>query len=234
MAVNPFALQRKPQALYACMLALGTGMKAAGPASGPALTPRDSGRACSGHLFPSMTEALPPLNGPILTERLRLRPFTLEDAPVTHRWFSDPEVMHHIPGGPDATLEDTQNRISRYLQHGQTHGFTKWLVTDRTTGELLGDGGLYTLPNDPRVELGFRFAREHWGHGYATEMARAWMEQYAMMRPDESLYGIVLPDHVRSQHVLEKLGFEPVGEEQVYGRVMKVYLHPHRDTRSTL
>lgn len=159
----------------------------------------------------------------ILTERLLLRPFTLEDAEVTHRWFSDPEVMRYIPGGPDASLEDTRRRIERYLQHEATHGFTKWLVTDRHTGEPLGDGGLYTLPNDPRVELGFRFAREHWGRGYALEMARAWVRHFAALRPGETIYGIVLPEHARSQRVLEKLGFEPAGEEEVYGRVMKVY-----------
>jgi ribosomal-protein-alanine N-acetyltransferase len=162
---------------------------------------------------------------PILTERLLLRPFTLEDAAVTHTWFSDEEVMHHIPGGPDTTLEDTHNRIRRYLQHGVDHGFTKWLVTDLATGELLGDGGLYTLPADPRVELGFRFARQHWGKGYAAEMGRAWIPQFHALRPGEPLYGIVLPDHLRSQRVLEKLGFEPVSEEPIYGRAMKVYQH---------
>lgn len=178
-----------------------------------------------------MSESPTPLRDPILTERLLLRPFTLEDAPVSHGWFSDPEVMHHIPGGPDTTLEDTRQRITRYLQHGLNHGFTKWLVTDRATGELLGDGGLYTLPNDPRVELGFRFARQHWDKGYASEMGRAWIEQYARLFPGRPLYGIVLPEHARSLRVLEKLGFEPVGEEPVYGRVMKVYRHRHDGTR---
>jgi len=181
-----------------------------------------------------MPESPTCLCDPILTERLLLRPFTLEDAPAAHGWLSDPEVMHHIPGGRDATVEDTRQRITRYLQHGVTHGFTKWLVTDRSTGELLGDGGLYTLPNDPRVELGFRFARQHWGKGYACEMGRAWMERYAQLLPGKALYGIVLPEHVRSQRVLEKLGFEPVGDERVYGRVMKVYQHPDHDTRTPL
>lgn len=170
-----------------------------------------------------MPDLPPEPSTPVLTERLLLRPFTLEDAGITHQWFSDPEVMHYIPGGPDVTLDDTRRRIERYLQHEVDHGFTKWLVTDRQTGELLGDGGLYTLPNDPRVELGFRFAKRHWGRGYAPEMARAWMRHFAALHPGEILYGIVLPEHVRSRKVLEKLGFEPSGEEEVYGRLMKVY-----------
>lgn len=180
-----------------------------------------------------MPDLLPEHSTPILTERLLLRPFTLEDAGITHQWFSDPEVMHYIPGGPDVTLDDTRKRIERYLQHGVAHGFTKWLVTDRQTGSLLGDGGLYTLPNDPRVELGFRFAKQHWGCGYAPEMARAWMRHFAALHPGETLYGIVLPEHVRSRKVLEKLGFEPSGEEEVYGRVMKVYQNhnPESGTR---
>jgi RimJ/RimL family protein N-acetyltransferase len=163
------------------------------------------------------------MDTPILTERLLLRPFTLDDAASAHAWLSDEEVMRHIPGGRDHSLEQTQNRIRRYLQHGGEHGFTKWLVTDRTTGELMGDGGLYTLPNDPRVELGFRFARQHWGQGYASEMAQAWMAQFHILLPGVTLYGIVLPDHLRSQRVLEKLGFQPVAEEVLYGRPMKVY-----------
>lgn len=167
---------------------------------------------------------LPLLPEQITTERLILRPFTLEDAEACHPWFSDPEVMKFIPGGRDTTLADTQHRIQRYLDHGQRYGFTKWLITDRITGALLGDGGLYHLPDgDSRVELGFRLARPHWGQGYAAEMGRAWMDLFPRLCPGQPLHGIVMSTHRQSQKVLEKLGFELEGTEEIYGCEMRVY-----------
>jgi RimJ/RimL family protein N-acetyltransferase len=53
----------------------------------------------------------------IETARTRMRPFEEADAEEAFAWFSDAEVMRFIPGGADATLEDTRRRIAGYREH---------------------------------------------------------------------------------------------------------------------
>ena len=165
-----------------------------------------------------MTEALE-------TDRTVLRPFSMEDAGEAFEWFSDPEVMRFIPGGPDIDLAQTQQRIDRYVEQQKGHGFSKWLVCEKATGQAVGDSGLFFLPDGKRVELGFRFRRSHWGRGYAVEVGRAWIAWFAKHHPSWPLFADVHPEHLRSQRVLEKLGFVLSHRESVWGTEMIICEH---------
>src|SRR5262245_5072552 len=120
-----------------------------------------------------MPSATPPLT--LETPRTLLRPFLPSDVEATFPWFSDPEVMRFIPFGPDQTQDQTAARIARYIAHGERHRFSKWLILDKATQVPIGDSGLFFLPDQTRVELGYRIARPHWGCGFATEVAAAWL-----------------------------------------------------------
>jgi RimJ/RimL family protein N-acetyltransferase len=159
----------------------------------------------------------------IQTERTRLRPFEEADAEAAFAWFSDVEVMRFIPRGPDATLADTERRIAGYREHEARFGFSKQLILLRETGEAIGDSGLFHLPDGQRIELGFRLARPYWGAGYAAEVGRAWIDWFEAHRAGETLFADVHPDHVKSQRVLAKLGFQPSSPESVFGMTMLIY-----------
>ncbi|MES2597167.1 MAG: GNAT family N-acetyltransferase [Verrucomicrobiota bacterium] len=159
----------------------------------------------------------------IETERTRLRSFEAADAELAFPWFSDPEVMHFIPCGPDSTLEDTRRRIAGYLDHETRFGFSKRLIIHRETGDAIGDSGLHHLPDGQRIELGFRLARPYWGQGYALEVGRAWLEWFDAHLQGMPLFADVHPDHLRSQSVLEKLGFARSHAEPVFGMPMLIY-----------
>jgi RimJ/RimL family protein N-acetyltransferase len=51
------------------------------------------------------------------TLRLCIEPFTSDDAAAAFAWFSDPEVMRFIPTGPDRSMEETEKRLARYIEH---------------------------------------------------------------------------------------------------------------------
>ena len=102
-----------------------------------------------------------------------LRSWAPEDLESAHAYQSDPEVWRYI-GDPSRTLDDTRERLERYSGWEREHGYTLWAVVERASGELVGDCGLIPLEGKgPEVELGYRFARAHWGIGYATEAAVA-------------------------------------------------------------
>jgi [ribosomal protein S5]-alanine N-acetyltransferase len=159
----------------------------------------------------------------IETARTQLRPFEESDAEACCSWFSDPDVMQFIPGGRDATLPEVQRRIARYRKHQDKHGFSKRIILDRDTGQAIGDSGLFYLPDGKRIELGFRFAKQFWGQGYAVEVGKAWLKWFDTNLNGTPLFADVHPAHHRSQSVLRKLGFEPSHTETLYGTTMWIY-----------
>lgn len=144
----------------------------------------------------------------IETERLILRPFEASDAGAAFEWFGDPVVMRFTPTGPDKSMEQTQARLTLFMEHQNEHGFSKWLILNRTSGIAIGDSGLLILEEYGWIDLGFRFAQPYWGKGLATEVASAWVraafDEFGLSR----LGAFAHPENRASIRVLEKLGFK--------------------------
>ena len=117
----------------------------------------------------SATPNLKGVSDELTTERLRLRPLTLDDLGDLHdRVYSDPDVTWD---GTTSTLEETRKSLEAKIRHAREHGFGMMAVTDRETGELYGFAGLQHMEGGPDVEIGYYLARRAWGRGLATELA---------------------------------------------------------------
>ena len=138
-----------------------------------------------------------------------------------HVVYSDPAVTRFIPGGV-RDADGTRQRVIDLITHHDCHGVSKWAVTLNDSGVLVGDCGLQFLPGRPDLELGFHFAREYWGHGYATEAASACLG-WALTNRTERVVAIVDPQHRTSQQVLTKLGMQPVGRDHILDRTWIIY-----------
>ena len=111
-----------------------------------------------------------------------------------------------------------------WIDHQEKFGFSLWVVEDRATGALLGDCGLKQLEEGPEIEVGYRFAREHWGKGYATEAAAASMRYGFGTVGLARIVAVVAPPNVASCHVLEKIGLEYQRRIHCYGREMNYFI----------
>jgi len=151
-----------------------------------------------------------------------MRPFEETDAEDAFVWFSDAEVMKFIPGGRDFTLNDTRNRIAKYRGHQERFGFSKRSIIHRETGKLIGDAGLFHMPDGKRIELGYRLARQCWGSGFALEVGRAWLKWFDEHLRGKALFADVHAENIRSQRVLSKLGFHHTHEEMILNMPMLI------------
>ena len=138
------------------------------------------------------------------TPRLRLRPFTLEDAPFALRLLNEPSFLEHIGDKGVRSLEDAR----RYLEGGPMasyarHGHGLLAVELKEARALIGMCGLLKRDNLDDADLGYAFLPEAWGRGYALEAARAVMDEARRGR----VLAIVSQANAASIRLLEKLAF---------------------------
>ncbi len=158
------------------------------------------------------------------TERLRIRPFTMKDVEELHEIIGDPAVMRFIPAGPSPNIDVTKEVLENVLRHQEAHGYSIWAVTDKFTGKMLGDCGLFLLDGvGPEIEINYHLAVEHWGHGYATEAAAECIRYGFEDLGLERIIGLTDPQHVASQRVLEKNGMRLEGIKKSYNKKLAVY-----------
>jgi RimJ/RimL family protein N-acetyltransferase len=144
----------------------------------------------------------------IRTERLILRAWRPDDLPAFSALNADPEVMRFLP--KLLTREESDARVEAICQHFQRHGFGLWAVEAPGIASLIGFTGLsvptFEAPFMPCVEIGWRLARRAWGHGYATEAARAALQFGFQELGLKSIVSYTVPENVRSWRVMERLG----------------------------
>jgi RimJ/RimL family protein N-acetyltransferase len=158
---------------------------------------------------------------PLTTERLRLRPATLDDLDAWLAISRDAETAWW--GEPSSTLEDARASLERQIANQEHYGFSLWPVELKLAGTVIGAAGLQHLADGEEIEVGYRFLREHWGRGYATEAARAAIRFAFDEIGLDRLVAVTLPTNRASRRVMEKCGLSFVGVMQVYGRAQVKY-----------
>ncbi|HTC31556.1 MAG TPA: GNAT family N-acetyltransferase [Candidatus Acidoferrum sp.] len=107
----------------------------------------------------------------IETERLIMRTWMHGDAPALTAFYGDPETMKYILSGTK-TLEQTRTAIAQMIEAQERDGCSMWPVVLKENSELIGTCGLMKTDQPQVLELGFAFAPQARGKGYAYEAAR--------------------------------------------------------------
>lgn len=156
----------------------------------------------------------------IETKRLLLRPLTRSDIDEFVRVHEHPEVTRFIWPVNRAEAERRLELIEReWLE--REHGM--FAVLDREDGRFLGRVGLKHWPQFGETEIGWVIRREAWGHGYATEAARACVEWGLATLEVPYLTAMIHRDNGASVAVARHLGMSPLRNDVLHGDPVVVY-----------
>ena len=142
------------------------------------------------------------------TPRLRLREFVEGDWPPVLAYQSDPRYLRFY-AWTERTEADVRAFVERFVAWQAVEPRRKFqlAVTLRDRGRLVGSCGVRLAEAGARTgDLGYEISPEFWGHGYATEAARAMVgfgfEELGLHR----VWGECVPENTASRRVMEKLG----------------------------
>lgn len=160
----------------------------------------------------------------LTTPRLTLRPFTPADAVPLHRILNEPDILQYFPRPSPPGLERVQALVARQLDHWAAHNLGWWAAQPHDHPQLAGWNGLQYLDETGEVEIGYLLSHVFWGRGLATEGARAGLRYGFETLGLVEIIGLVHPDNVASQRVLEKLGMRLTGPAVYFGMDLLRYV----------
>jgi ribosomal-protein-alanine N-acetyltransferase len=142
------------------------------------------------------------------SERLQLRPTTVNDVHNLLLIFGDPVAMEFWPR--TRTREEIISQIERYQQWYRHCGYGLWAVELKETGEFVGRVGL--IHQDEGIEVAYALVPRHWHRGYAAEAAQA-CRDWAFTHLDcDRVISLVHTRNLPSCRVAERNGMRIVAD----------------------
>lgn len=146
----------------------------------------------------------------LITDRLRLRRWSDADRAPFAELNADPVVMEHFPS--TLTTEQSNAFVDRIETTFDEQGLGLWVVEVAATASFAGYAGLWPATFEahftPATEIGWRFAKEFWGNGYATEAARAVLDDGFARLGLEEIVSFTATTNRPSWRVMERIGMQ--------------------------
>lgn len=161
-----------------------------------------------------MARAIRPDN--ITTSRLVLEPLELHHAPQVTRFCRLWEVARYTANMPHPYPAGCAEAFAKdAVSKRETGGGWVYAVTVADGGEVIGVIDITLCDKDRSGELGYAFAPWSWGHGYASEAARALIEfAFQVLRLDK-VEAFAMVENEASERLLTRIGMRRIGERMM-------------------
>lgn len=153
---------------------------------------------------------------PFTTDRLILRELSVDDTYYFHLLNEDPEVIQYTGDVSFKNTEAARQFLAGY-DHYEKYGLGRWAVIRKVDNAFLGWCGLKYSPDKNEHDIGFRFFKQYWNMGYATEAAKKCIEVGFNTFKLPFIVGRVMKKNTTSIKVLEKIGFTLVSDYNFEG-----------------
>lgn len=150
----------------------------------------------------------------ISTDRLWLRRWRDSDLESFATMNQDAAVMRYFPR--TFTAQESAEMIDRMEAFFEEHGYGRYVMELKSTGEFIGFTGISTVSFEPfpgpPVEIGWRLKQSAWGMGYATEAALACLDQAVRVHGLEKVSSFTSLLNTPSERVMQRIGMVRWGE----------------------
>ena len=176
------------------------------------------------------------------TERLEMRPFTRNDLDFLTDLHADPDVARYIAYGVPRTREESHQMLEGIIEAYSEDSVGQLAVRLKDSDVLIGRCGLTLieielapaagrLPRwywnrgsapegmeiEHKLEVGYTFAKEYWGYGFATESAKTVCHYAFSKRDSECVVAAISPENLASKNVAQKVGLSLAGDITAFG-----------------
>ncbi|MBT8395229.1 MAG: GNAT family N-acetyltransferase, partial [Bacteroidia bacterium] len=167
------------------------------------------------------------------TDRLYLREFIEDDAVHFFEMNNDPKILQYTGDIPFENFSQATDFIKNYEEY-QNHKMGRWAVCLKKTDKFIGWCGLKFHPEKKIVEIGFRFYKEYWNKGYATESAKASLEYGFKKLYLPEIYAHAHINNSTSHKVINKCGLKFIKEFDYEGIPANLYKidNPYLDIKT--
>jgi RimJ/RimL family protein N-acetyltransferase len=155
----------------------------------------------------------------LVTARLTLRPWNVDDAGAALGVYGDAEVVRWLAPAMDRVGDLAAMRV--LLQQWAAEDARmmtpagRWAIELRQDGRVIGGATLLPLPPDEEFEVGWQLDPQAWGRGYATESGLA-LARWAFEQGIEQVVAVVRSANMRAAATVRRIGMEWVGETEKY------------------
>ncbi len=158
------------------------------------------------------------------TERLRLRAFRKSDVDDYAALKGNSQVVRFLANSSEPWDRGRSWRHMAFLMgHWQLGDAGIWVVEHKETGEFMGTAGFSAPEGWPGFELAWILAPRYWGHGFATEAARAALDYAFTVLEKDRVISLIHPENQASIRVAERIGESLQGRIHHCGREMLCY-----------
>ncbi|MFT0861613.1 GNAT family N-acetyltransferase [Ancylobacter sp. G4_0304] len=167
----------------------------------------------------------------LLTPRLKLRAYRLDDFDTYAAMWQEPAVVRFI-GGTSRPREASWASFLRQMGGWHHLGFGFFAIEDRESGAFIGEAGFHDLKRalvpsiEGTMETGWVLAGAMQGKGLAEEAMRAalgWAREHGK---GERLTCMIEVEHAASLHVAGKLGFTTFARATYNGKDVTLLERP--------
>ncbi len=120
-----------------------------------------------------------------------------------------------------------RTELTRWMESSERdwseRGYGRLAILERIDARLVGRSGLKYWPEFGETEVGWVLRPDTWGHGFATEAARACVDWGFRTLALPYITAMIRPDNPRSIRVAERLGMSPLRTDVLLGEHVVVH-----------